>query len=74
MGINTVWLNPIYPSSGTDNGYDITDYLNIDETLGSMQDFDELKDKLHENGLYCSILNLLIYYYPSTNLILKEWK
>lgn len=42
---------PVYPSPGFDMEYDITDFKNIDKLMGSMDDFDELLQKLHENGL-----------------------
>lgn len=51
IGIGTVWLTPIFSSSGYDFGYDIKDYRNIDELMGTMDDFDEMITKLHENGL-----------------------
>ncbi|KAE9538656.1 hypothetical protein AGLY_005755 [Aphis glycines] len=51
LGVCAVWLTPIYPSPGVDSGYDITDYRGIDENIGTMEDFEELKNKLHENGI-----------------------
>ncbi|KAE9538548.1 hypothetical protein AGLY_005647 [Aphis glycines] len=51
LGVCAVWLTPIYPSPGVDMGYDITDYREIDEIMGTMEDFEELKNKLHENGI-----------------------
>lgn len=51
LGIDIAWLNPIYPSSGSDCGYDITNHTDIDPSLGSIKDFEELKDELHKNGL-----------------------
>jgi len=58
LGVCAVWFTPIYPSPGVDMGYDVTDYRGIDENIGTMEDFEELKNKLHENGLY----NFNLYY------------
>jgi len=52
LGVSAVWLTPIYPSPGRDMGYDITNYRGIDELMGTMEDFEELTNKLHESGLY----------------------
>lgn len=51
LGINTIWLNPIYVSPQIDNGYDVADYYQIDEKLGTLADFDELVAKAHALGL-----------------------
>src|SRR6201996_5630371 len=42
LGIDAIWITPIYPSPGVDNGYDISDYTAIDPKYGSMADFDTL--------------------------------
>ena len=42
LGIDAIWISPIYPSPGIDYGYDISDYTAIDPVYGSMQDFDTL--------------------------------
>ena len=51
LGINIVWLNPIYASPNDDNGYDISDYENIMADFGTMADFDELLSGLHQRGI-----------------------
>ena len=51
LGIDVVWLSPIYPSPQDDNGYDISDYQNIDPVFGTLDDFDELLAALHERGM-----------------------
>jgi len=51
LGINVVWLNPIYGSPNDDNGYDISDYRNIMKEMGSMADFDALLKGMHERGI-----------------------
>ncbi|HLY42435.1 MAG TPA: alpha-glucosidase [Terracidiphilus sp.] len=42
LGIDTIWITPMYPSPGVDYGYDISDYTAIDPTYGTMADFDNL--------------------------------
>ena len=51
LGIDVIWLNPIYSSPNGDNGYDISDYQNIMEQFGTMADFDALLKGMHEHGL-----------------------
>ena len=51
LGIDVIWLNPIYSSPNGDNGYDISDYQNIMQQFGTMNDFDALLKGMHERGL-----------------------
>lgn len=51
LGVNIVWLNPIYASPNDDNGYDISDYENIMAEFGTMADFDELLEGMHQRGI-----------------------
>ena len=51
LGVDIIWLNPIYSSPNDDNGYDISDYRNIMTEFGSMSDFDELLAGMHERGM-----------------------
>lgn len=51
LGINSVWINPIYASPNDDNGYDISDYRAILPEFGGMQDFDELIEGLHARNI-----------------------
>jgi oligo-1,6-glucosidase len=51
LGIDVVWLSPVYSSPQDDNGYDISDYQNIDPTFGSLSDLDELIAGLHQRGM-----------------------
>src|ERR1700758_564033 len=51
LGIDVIWLNPIYGSPNDDNGYDISDYRGIMKEFGTMQDFDELLKEMHARGL-----------------------
>lgn len=51
LGINVIWLNPIYSSPNDDNGYDVSDYRNIMKDFGTMEDFDLLLKGMHERGI-----------------------
>jgi oligo-1,6-glucosidase len=51
LGIDAVWLNPIYESPNKDNGYDISDYRNVSKQFGSMNDFDTLLARFHNRGI-----------------------
>lgn len=51
LGVDVVWLNPIYTSPNDDNGYDISDYYDIMKEFGMMKDFDNLLEGMHERGL-----------------------
>ena len=51
LGVNVVWLNPIYSSPNDDNGYDVSDYRNIMKDFGTMTDFDSLLKGMHERGI-----------------------
>ncbi|MBL7775918.1 MAG: alpha-glucosidase, partial [Saprospiraceae bacterium] len=51
LGIDIVWLNPVYSSPNDDNGYDISDYENIMAEFGTMADFDELLQGFHDRGI-----------------------
>ena len=51
LGVDIIWLNPIYASPNDDNGYDISDYRVIMPEFGTMNDFERLLEGLHERGL-----------------------
>jgi len=51
LGVNGIWLSPIYDSPDDDNGYDIRDYMKIDSQYGDMADFDELVVQTHKRGM-----------------------
>ncbi|HEY0214879.1 MAG TPA: alpha-glucosidase, partial [Cellulomonas sp.] len=51
LGIDVVWLSPIYRSPQDDNGYDISDYTDVDPSFGTLADLDELSAALHERGM-----------------------
>ncbi len=51
LGVDVVWLSPIYRSPQADNGYDISDYRDIDPLFGSLEQLDELIAALHARGM-----------------------
>jgi oligo-1,6-glucosidase len=51
LGVDVVWLNPIYSSPNDDNGYDVSDYRNIMKDYGTLADFDILVKGMHERGI-----------------------
>jgi oligo-1,6-glucosidase len=51
LGVDVIWLSPIYPSPQDDNGYDISDYRGIEPTFGTQADFDELLAGVHQRGM-----------------------
>ena len=51
LGVDVLWLNPIYQSPNVDNGYDISDYRDIMTDFGTMADFDALLADVHAHGL-----------------------
>ncbi|HYC96284.1 MAG TPA: alpha-amylase family glycosyl hydrolase [Sphingomicrobium sp.] len=51
LGIDAIWLSPIFPSPMADFGYDVADYIGIDPLFGTIEDFDKLLAAAHERGL-----------------------
>ncbi len=51
LGVNIIWLNPIYKSPNDDNGYDISNYYEIHPEFGTMDDFDQLLKELHRRNI-----------------------
>lgn len=51
LGIDAIWLSPVYDSPNDDNGYDIRDYQKIMSEFGTMKDFDELLQGIHSRGM-----------------------
>jgi len=51
LGIDAVWISPIYPSPMADFGYDVTDYCNVARVFGNLADFDRLVAEAHRRGL-----------------------
>ncbi|PAE19887.1 glucohydrolase [Bacillus sp. 7504-2] len=59
LGIDVIWLCPMYKSPNDDNGYDISDYQEIMEDFGTMEDFDQLLENVHQRGMKL-IIDLVI--------------
>lgn len=51
LGVNMIWLNPIFVSPQVDNGYDVANYYAIDDHFGSMADMEKLIDEAHKRGI-----------------------
>ncbi len=68
LGIDILWLSPIYRSPFIDNGYDISDYQDIDPQFGNMDDFDELMTKAHDLNIKV-IMDLVVNHCSSEH----EW-
>lgn len=51
LGIDVIWLSPVYQSPNDDNGYDISDYQAIMEEFGTMEDFDKMIEGIHARGM-----------------------
>ena len=63
LGIDVIWLSPVYQSPNDDNGYDISDYQAIMQEFGNMEDFDEMLAAAHERGI--KIMMDLVVNHPS---------
>ena len=68
MGVDAIWLSPIFASPMKDFGYDISDYRAIDPLFGTMTDFDALLGQAHEMGL-----KLLLDFVPNHSSDQHEW-
>ncbi|MFC3884604.1 alpha-glucosidase [Bacillus songklensis] len=51
LGIDVIWLSPVYKSPNDDNGYDISDYQNIMDEFGTMADWEDLLSEVHKRGM-----------------------
>ncbi|MCF3944117.1 alpha,alpha-phosphotrehalase [Oceanobacillus alkalisoli] len=68
LGVDVIWLTPVYKSPQNDNGYDISDYYAIDPSYGTMEDFDELLSETHQRGM--KLIMDLVVNHTSTE---HEW-
>ena len=68
LGVEVLWLTPMYKSPQADNGYDISDYYNIDENYGTMQDFEKLMEEAHRRGLKI-VMDIVVNHSSTEN----EW-
>ncbi|KAF2880410.1 hypothetical protein ILUMI_25767 [Ignelater luminosus] len=67
-GVTAAWLSPIYKSPGKDNGYDISDFRDINETYGTMDDFKELVSQAKQKGL-----KIILDFVPNHSSDQHEW-
>src|ERR1700761_7842726 len=68
LGVDAVWLSPIYPSPMRDFGYDVSDYTNIHPIFGTLADFDKLITEAHRRGL-----KLILDYVPNHTSDQHPW-
>ncbi|MBX0359508.1 alpha-glucosidase [Halobacillus sp. Nhm2S1] len=73
LGIDVIWLSPVYESPNDDNGYDISDYQKIMDEFGTMRDFDELLRDVHNRGMKL-IMDLVINHTSDEHPWFKESK
>lgn len=73
LGIDVIWLSPFYKSPNADNGYDISDYQNIMDEFGSMQDFDNMLLAIHKRGMKLMI-DLVVNHTSDEHKWFKEAK
>ncbi|KAL2685073.1 hypothetical protein Neosp_006168 [[Neocosmospora] mangrovei] len=71
LGVDIVWLSPIFKSPQVDMGYDVSDYESIDPPYGDISDVDVLKDKLHERGMKL-VLDLVVNHTSDQHEWFKE--
>lgn len=71
LGVDAVWLSPIYDSPNDDNGYDIRDYYRIMEEFGTMEDFEHLLSYLHDRGMRL-IMDLVVNHTSDEHLWYQE--
>src|SRR5579864_6005926 len=68
LGVDAIWLSPIYPSPMRDFGYDVSDYTNVHPLFGTLDDFDQLIDATHRRGL-----KLILDYVPNHTSDQHPW-
>lgn len=68
LGVDAIWLSPIFPSPMADFGYDVADYCNIAEIFGDIAQFDALLEEAHARGL-----KLLLDFVPNHSSIEHPW-
>lgn len=73
LGIDFIWLSPVYDSPNVDNGYDISNYKDILPDFGTMKDFDELLTESHKLGIKI-VMDLVINHTSSEHPWFKEAK
>ncbi|MFN8196648.1 MAG: alpha-glucosidase [Nocardioidaceae bacterium] len=71
LGIDAVWLSPVYASPMDDNGYDISDYQDVDPLFGTLAQLDELVAGLHERGIRL-VMDLVVNHTSSAHAWFQE--
>lgn len=71
LGVDAVWLGPVYQSPGDDMGYDISDYQAIQPEFGTFQDWEALRDALHAKGIRL-IMDLVINHTSDEHIWFQE--
>ncbi|GEN86146.1 alpha,alpha-phosphotrehalase [Oceanobacillus sojae] len=73
LGVDVIWLTPIYVSPQNDNGYDIADYYTIQPDYGTMEDFEKMLEKAHQIGLKI-IMDIVVNHTSTEHKWFKEAK
>ena len=68
LGVEVLWITPMYKSPQNDNGYDISDYYDIDPNYGTMEDFEEMLAEAHKRGLKI-VMDIVVNHSSTEN----EW-
>lgn len=68
LGVEALWLSPVYPSPMADFGYDVSNYVDIDPVFGSLDDFARLVDEAHRRGL-----KVILDYVPNHTSDAHPW-
>ena len=71
LGVTAIWFSPLYKSPDCDYGYDISDYLDIDDKFGTMADFDRLLEECHKRDLKV-IMDMVINHTSNEHRWFKE--
>lgn len=73
LGVNCVWLSPVYDSPQGDNGYDISNYKDIYPPFGTLDDFKKMLDEMHKRGIRL-IMDLVVNHTSNEHMWFKEAK
>ncbi|ORX36066.1 putative hydrolase [Kockovaella imperatae] len=73
LGVDILWLSPIYQSPLADMGYDISDYQALDKRYGTLDDWKELRDELHKRGMKL-VMDLVVNHTSDEHAWFKESK